>query len=410
MGVPEHVLVVGAGLGGLRTVEDLRRAGYEGRIGLVGAEDALPYDRPPLSKQYLAGERDRAAIDLTTADDLDELGVRLHLGRAAVALRPGADGHEVELDDGSALHADAVVLAVGAAARAPDGGAGVHVLRTADDAGTLRAALATASSLLVVGAGFVGAEVASTATAAGIPVTVLEAAPVPLARALGAQVGALAARLMTEGGVDLRCNARITALSGTGAESADGSTVTADVVVAGIGTRLDLGWLDGTGVDLSGGIPCDTRGRVEGLDGVWAVGDAAAWTDPVHGDRPRHEHWTSATDQAAAVARDIAGDVAGAGLPPQAVPYVWSDQFGLKIQLIGRPELADAVLPLHGEAFGDDGDTGGPIRGTVVGYLSGGELVAVAGFGAARRIARYRRPLAERASRDAVLAFRDALG
>ncbi|WP_231973971.1 NAD(P)/FAD-dependent oxidoreductase [Pseudonocardia sp. HH130630-07] len=340
MSVPEHVLVVGAGLAGLRTVQSLRRAGYEGRISLVGAEEHLPYDRPPLSKQYLAGDWDRERIELASQDDLDELGVRVHLGCTAVALRSG----EVDLDDGATVHADAVVLAVGVTSRVlDDQPESVHVLRDVDESDALRTALASAGSLLVVGAGFVGAEVASTAVARGLAVTVVETAPVPMERLLGDRAGGLVARLMTEAGIDLRTGVSVTSLHDTGAELSDGTSVRADVTVVGIGGRLDLGWLAGTGPDLSGGIPCDEHGRVDGLPGVWAVGDAAAWTDPADGRRTRYEHWTSATEQAAAVAADISGTE-----PPRpAVPFFWSDQFGLKIQLIGRPERADELLALH---------------------------------------------------------------
>ena len=401
-GVPEHVLVVGAGLSGLRTVEGLRRAGYEGRISLVGAEEHLPYDRPPLSKQFLAGDWERDRIDLVGHDALDELGVRAHLGRAAVALRVGGEGQELELDDGTTLHADAIVLAVGVTSRLLDGQpSSAHLLRSVDESQALRDALNGASSLLVVGAGFIGAEVAGGALDRGLDVTVLEAGDVPMGRVLGPEVGALAARLISDGGADLRCGVTVTAFTDTGAELSDGTSVTADQIVVGVGGQLDLGWLESTGLDLSGGIPCDTQGRVEGLPGVWAVGDAAAWTDPLQGDRPRHEHWTSATDQAAVVSRAIAG----AEPPPATVPYFWSDQFGMKLQLIGRPDLADGLLSLHG-----DGLDGGEIKGTVVGYLRGEELVAVVGFGAARRIARYRKPLADGADRAAVLEFRDTLG
>lgn len=396
--VPEHVLVVGAGLGGVRTVEGLRSAGYEGRISLVGAEEHLPYDRPPLSKQFLAGDWDRAKLDLTDAEKAADLGVRTHLGRRAVAWRPG----EIELSDSSTLHADAIVLAPGVTSRRlPRQPESAHVLRTVEESTALREAIAGAGSLLLIGAGFVGAEVASTAHDRGVAVTVLEAAPTPMARVLGEDVGALTARLIAESGVDLRCGVTISTLTGSGAELDDGTRIDADVLVVGVGGQLDLGWLEGTGLDLSGGIPCDSHGRVEGLDGVWAVGDAAAWTDPRHGDRVRHEHWTSATNQATAVARDIAG----ADPPPPTVPYFWSDQFGLKIQLLGRPDVADETVPLHG-----DGTDGGPVKGTVVGYLRDGELVAVVGFGAARRIMRYRKPLLDRAGRDAVLEFRDSLG
>ena len=396
--VPEHVLVVGAGLGGVRTVEGLRSAGYEGRISLVGGEEHLPYDRPPLSKQFLAGDWEREKLDLTDVDKAADLGVRTHLGRRAVAWRPG----EIELSDASTLHADAIVLAPGVTSRTlPGQPESAHVLRTVEESVALREAISGAGSMLLVGAGFVGAEVASTAHDAGLDVTVLEAAPTPMARVLGERVGALTARLISESGVTLRCGVTITSLDTAGAALDDGSRVDAGVLVVGVGGRLDLGWLEGTGLDLSGGIPCDAHGRVEGLDGVWAVGDAAAWTDPLHGDRVRHEHWTSATTQATVVAREIAG----AEPPPATVPYFWSDQFGLKIQLLGRPDVADETVPLHG-----DGTDGGPIKETVVGYLRDGELVAVVGFGAARRIMRYRKPLLDRADRGAVLEFRDSLG
>ncbi|HYH30646.1 MAG TPA: FAD-dependent oxidoreductase [Pseudonocardia sp.] len=383
---PEHVVIVGAGLGGLRTAQQLRSAGYQGRVSLVGAEPHAPYDRPPLSKQLLTGEWEAERTALAGPEAFDELGVRLHLGLPAVALRPGDGGHELELADGAALRGDAVVIATGLAARAlPGQPAPVHTLRTLDDALALRAALADAGSLLVVGGGFIGAEVASAARARGLTVTVLEALPAPSAHALGPQLGALAGRLLTEGGVDLRTSATTTGFvdvpSGVGVELAGGGRVVADVAVVGIGGTPRLDWLDGAGVDGSRGLHCGPNGRVHGLDAVWAVGDVAAWDDPEHGDRHRHEHWTSATDQAAVVARDILG----APPPPRTVPYFWSDQFGLKIQVVGRPELADGLVALHG-----DGLDGGPVRGTVAAYTAGDHVVAVAGFGAARLVARYR--------------------
>jgi NADPH-dependent 2,4-dienoyl-CoA reductase/sulfur reductase-like enzyme len=388
---PEHVLVIGAGLGGLRTVEQLRGAGYQGRISLVGAEVHDPYDRPPLSKQVLTGDWEPERTRLRSSDELDELGVRTHLGLRAVALRSG----EVELSDGASLHGDAVVIATGLVARRlPGQPDGTHTLRTLDDALRLRTALETAESLLVVGGGFIGAEVASSARSRGIDVTVLEAAPAPSIRALGPVLGALNGRLLTEGGVDLRTDVQITGFGGSGVQLADGSTVEADATVVGIGGAPDLGWLDGTGLDVGAGLRCSPAGRVLGIDGVWAVGDVASW------DGHRSEHWTSAGDQAAVVARDILG----AEPPPATVPYFWSDQFGLKIQLIGQPEGADGLLPLHGAGL-----DGGPIRGTVAGYLSGDRLVAVAGFGAARLIARYRALVADGAGRAAVEDFAAAL-
>jgi NADPH-dependent 2,4-dienoyl-CoA reductase/sulfur reductase-like enzyme len=393
---PEHVLVIGAGLGGLRTAEQLRSAGFQGRISLVGAEPHPPYDRPPLSKQLLSGAWEPDRTLLSSVDALTELGVRSHLGRSAVALRPGV----VELSDGSALHGDAVVIATGLVARTLPGQPGTaHTLRTLDDALALRATLERVDSLLVVGAGFIGAEVASTARERGIEVTVLEALPAPSVRALGPELGALAGRLITEAGVDLRTDVKITSLTGDAsgavqAHLADGDTVRAAACVVGIGGEPRLDWMP-PDLDVSAGLRCDPTGRVDGLAATWAVGDVALWADPTTGAHHRHEHWTSAGDQAAVVARDILG----APAPPPTVPYFWSDQFGLKIQLMGRPEGADEVLALHG-----DGLAGGDIRGTVAGYLVGDRLVAVAGFGAARRVVRYRALVAAGAARAETLA------
>jgi NADPH-dependent 2,4-dienoyl-CoA reductase/sulfur reductase-like enzyme len=206
-GQPEHVMIIGAGLGGLRTVEQLRSAGYQGRISLVGAEQHAPYDRPPLSKQILTGDWEPERTALAGLDELEDLGVRVHLGMAAVALRPGGggtgwspgatSGHELELSDGATLHGDAVVIATGLAARTlPGQPDSVHTLRTLDDALALRATLTQIGSLLVVGGGFIGAEVASAAQQLGVAVTVLEGLPVVLARALGPDVGAIAGRLL----------------------------------------------------------------------------------------------------------------------------------------------------------------------------------------------------------------------
>ncbi len=393
-GQPEHIVVVGAGLGGLRTVEHLRTSGFQGRISLVGAEAHPPYDRPPLSKQLLAGDWEPDRVVLRSVEALADLGVRTYLATRAVALRPG----EVELSDGASLHSDAIVIATGLVARTlPGQPAHVHTLRTLDDSIALRATLERIGSLLIVGGGFIGAEVASVARARGIAVTVLEAAAVPSSRALGPELGVLAGRLLTEGGVDLRTGVQITGFLDAGTRVAvglaDGSRVEADAAVVGIGGTPQLDWL--ALPDLVDGLACGPTGRVHGLAGVWAVGDVAAWDDPVRGDRHRSEHWTSAGEQAATVARDILG---AAPLPP-TVPYFWSDQFGLKIQLIGRPEHADTLLPLHGSGL-----DGGPVRGTVAGYLAGGQLAAVAGFGAARLIARYRSLVADGVDRASASA------
>jgi 3-phenylpropionate/trans-cinnamate dioxygenase ferredoxin reductase subunit len=381
MDQPEHVLVVGAGLGGLRTVEQLRALGHQGRISLVGAEPHAPYDRPPLSKQVLTGQWGPERTRLRDDDALDELGVRLHLGMPATALVHHGDGLELRLADGAALHGDAAVIATGLAARRlPGQPASAVTLRTLDDALALRDVLDAARSLLVVGGGFIGAEVASAAVGRGTAVTVLEALDVPAGRALGPAGGALAARLLREAGVDLRTGVRIAGFTDRGVVLADGTEFTADAVLVGVGGVPQLDLLPGTGpdgtpLDLADGVGCGPTGRVRGLPGVWAVGDAARW------DGHRTEHWTSAGDQAAVAAADLLD----APPPPPTVPYFWSDQFGLKIQLIGRTDGVDTVVGLLGT-----GPDGGPVRGTVLGHLRGDELVAVSGFGAARHVARFR--------------------
>jgi NADPH-dependent 2,4-dienoyl-CoA reductase/sulfur reductase-like enzyme len=411
-GQPEHVIVVGAGLGGLRTAQQLRSAGFQGRISLVGAERHPPYDRPPLSKQLLTLGWDPERIVLAELDALDEIGVRVHLGLPAVALRPGGGvgrpAHELELADGSTLHGDAIVVATGLTARKLPGQPDeMLTLRTVEDALALRDTLGRVGSLLIVGGGFIGAEVASCATDEGLPVIMLEALPVPFGRALGPELGALAARNFS-GGVDLRTGVTITGFTdvpdGVGVELADGTVVRAEAGLVGVGGVPCIDWMPPEVVErvAAGGLHCSPTGRVHGLRGVWAVGDVSAWDDPEHGVPHRHEHWTSAGDQAAAVAHDILG----APPPLPAVPYFWSDQFGLKIQVIGRPEVADAdhVMPLHGTGL-----DGGDVRGTVAGYLEGERLVAVAGFGAARYVSRYRPLVAAGASADEAKALAASL-
>ena len=394
MSEPGHVVVIGAGLGGVRTAEQLRAAGFEGTISLVGAEPHAPYDRPPLSKQVLTGTWAPERVVLKDGDALAALDVRTHLGVPAVALHEGA----VELADGTTFEADAFVIATGAdPRRLPGQPEEVHTLRTLDDSLSLRSALQGAKSLLVVGGGFIGAEVASGAVDQGLQVTVLEALPVPCERALGREVGVLCGRLISEGGVDLRLNARLERfVDANTVELADGERLTADVVLVGIGAAPSLEWVTREGVDTTNGLACDSRGRVLGAPGVWAVGDVAAWQDPARGSHFRHEHWTSATEQAAVVARDIVG----AEPPAPTVPYFWSDQFGLKIQGVGHPDLADGVVPLKGE-----GMSGGTIKGTVAGYFAGDRLVAAVGFGAAKWVARYRGLVAKGADRAEVLAM-----
>ncbi|MDX6742142.1 NAD(P)/FAD-dependent oxidoreductase [Actinocorallia sp. A-T 12471] len=388
-----HVVVVGAGLGGIRTIERLRAEGHTGPITLVGAEPHPPYDRPPLSKQILKRQWEPERVVLRDDSALAELDVAVRLGARAVALR----GTTVELADGESVTGDAVVVATGVTARTlPGQPAGVFTLRTLDDALALRDALDAARSLLIVGAGFIGAEVACAAAERGVEVTVIEAGGAPCERALGPDGGALAARLFTEGGVKLLCGAALSRfVDARTVELADGTVLTADLVLVSVGAAPDLGWLDGAGLATADGLACDAQGKAVGAEHVWAVGDAAAWWDASAEAHRRSEHWTTTIDQAAAVACAIAG----AKAPVAGPAYVWSDQFGMKVQTVGRTGAADEVVALHG-----DGLDGGAVKGTVIGYFTGGVLTGVASFGAPALFVRYRALVAAGAGRDEVLA------
>jgi len=385
---PEHVVVVGAGLAGSKVVQELKRLGFEGRITLIGAEEHPPYDRPPLSKQVLAGAKEPDDVLLARPETLAEAGVDLKLGRRATHIAAGS----VTLDDGEVVEGDAVVVATGVGPRVPDWltvGGPIHVLRTREDSLRLRAAIAEASSLLVLGGGFIGAEVAATAVAAGLDVTLVEARDSLLAGALPAEVGEVVAELHRQRGV--------TILTGTPVESvverdgravvvlADGSELTADIAVVGFGTFLDAGPIaDLLGSDQAGGIRTDAQGRVDGMPGVYAVGDVAAWYDERLGRHYRREHWSSASEQGARVAHLLAG----AELPPflaNSLPYFWSDQYDVKVQVVGWPALATA----EGWVAHEAGDK------VVYEYTDGDRLVAAVTIGSPRLVGPLRKRLTD---------------
>jgi len=320
----------------VRVLEGLRRRGYGGEIVLLGAEAHAPYDRPPLSKSVLAG---RSPFWLVPPDRLAELGVRARLGVAAAALEPG--GRTVVLADGERVRGDAVVVATGASARPlrVPGGESALLLRTLDDALALRAALVPGTRLVVVGAGFLGCEIAATASALGVHVTVLEPLATPLARALPPVLGARIAALHAERGVDLRCaSPPVTAVEPGRVRLPDGGALAADTVVVAIGAEPGTAWLAGSGVLVDDGVVSDAQGRTS-VPGVWAAGDVARWHSPRYGRQLRVEHWTSADGQGDAVAAALLGEPPG--LPD--LPYVWSDQHGLKLQVLGLPDPADRV-------------------------------------------------------------------
>ncbi|GAB3452142.1 FAD-dependent oxidoreductase [Streptomonospora sediminis] len=386
-----HIAIAGAGMAGLHAAESLRQAGFEDRITMIGDEPHRPYSRPPLSKEFLTGKGAPVSVDLRDDSEFEALGLDLRLGRRAARLR--ASERAIELDDGTAVTADNVVIATGARARRPGTDlAGVHVLRTIEDAEAVRDAFKTEAHMVVVGAGFVGAEVAASARAAGLDVTLIEAASTPLTRVIDPRIGDVFTRLHRDHGVDVRLGAGVTGFEGAGhverVRLSDGSAVETSLVVAGLGALPNTGWLEGSGVELAegtGGVLCDQYCRTA-LPGVYAAGDIAAWPHPHYGGRMRLEHWTNSGEQAAAAVRNLLAG-GGARTPYTPVPYFWSDQYGMKIQLLGQAAPADTAEIVHGSA--ED-------RKFVAFFGRAGMLVGVLGLRSTPKVMRYRRLLSER--------------
>ncbi|MFF2510059.1 NAD(P)/FAD-dependent oxidoreductase [Streptomyces sp. NPDC058086] len=384
------VAVVGASLAGLSAARSLRKQGYGGRLVIIGDELHRPYDRPPLSKEFLAGTLGEAELALE-ADD-EDLRAEWLLGIRATGL-DRAD-RAVRLADGQEVRADGIVIATGAVARTlpgSEGLAGVHTLRTLDDARALRDELACGGRLVVIGGGFIGAEVASTAYALGLDVTVVEAAPTPLAGPLGEVMGGIVSALHADHGVRLLCGVGVKGLSGEARVEAvlleDGRSIPADLVVVGVGARPCVEWLEGSGVELDNGVKCGADGRTS-LAGVVAVGDCANWYDPRAGAHRRVEHWTGARERPdAAIATLLAGGAVEPGVPRP--PYFWSDQYGVKIQFAGHAAAADSVTIEAGAA--DD-------RDVLAVYRRAGVPVAVLGMNQPRLFTRWRKQLAAASS------------
>lgn len=405
------VAVVGASLAGLRAIETLRSEGFDGRVVLVGEELHLPYDRPPLSKQVLAGEWPPERTVLADRVKLDELRIEQRLGVKATALDSGTC--TLSLDDDTTIDADAVVIATGACPRELPGTSdsrNVHVLRTLDDSIDLRDRVIEVGDgcrVVVVGAGFIGSEVASTCARLGCRVTVLEALEVPLSSALGEEIGAVCGRLHEEAGVDLRTGVGVQKIAESSSEGdsggvdgevtvvlSDGTSIVADVVVVGIGVVPATEWLAGSGLELDGGIVCD--GALFASDRVLAAGDVARWEWQRAGwptsraSLVRIEHWQVAAEAGVAAARSLlAGRAQAPSFSP--IPYFWSDQYGARIQLLGRPPLDAHIEVVVGSL--EEGKF-------VALYRDGAYLAAAIAIGRPRELMAFRPLLVAGASWD----------
>ncbi|MEV4357256.1 FAD-dependent oxidoreductase [Nonomuraea sp. NPDC049625] len=385
MSTPDHVLVAGASAAGLATVEALRRKGYEGRVTVLGAEPHLPYDRPPLSKQILSGSWEPERARLRPPATLSALNAEFVLGDPATGL--DVSSRTVRTASGRVLSADAVVVATGLRPRTlPDqaGPAGVHVLRTLDDALALRADLLSCTRLVVVGDGVLGAEIAATACGMGVNVTLAGPQPAPLACQLGQPAAGLLADLHTEHGVELRLGAAVSGLTErhghvTGVRLETGDVLPADVVVVAFGAAPATEWLAGSGLDLDNGLVCDSRCRA--ADGVYAVGDVARWHHETLGRSLRLENRTNATEQAIAVAGNLLGD----DRPYTPIPYFWTDQFNAKIHVHGMPS-PDAEVSIAEGSVAE--------RRFVAVYRHDGRATAVLGWNMPKQARQHRQELA----------------
>jgi 3-phenylpropionate/trans-cinnamate dioxygenase ferredoxin reductase subunit len=383
---PRTIAVVGGSLAGLRGAEALRRLGYEGRLVFVGAEPHRPYDRPPLSKELLRGERGADQIGLARPDTFEGLELDLRLGRRATALDPGT--RRLELDDGERIDFDGLLIATGAAPRQLPGTpdlAGIHLLRSLDDALALRAELERGPRVAVVGAGFIGSEVAASCRQLGLDVTVVETLPLPLANAVGREVAEVLGAVHRDHGVGLRLGVRVEGFEGgervERLRLGDGSSVDADVVVVGIGVAPETAWLAASGLALDDGVLCDAS--CAAAPGIVAAGDVARWPNPLFDQSMRLEHWTNAVEQANAAAERLLAGEEGAQ-PYAPVPFVWSDQYETKIQSAGLIGPDHEVRIVHGSL---------EERRFVALYGRKGRLTGAVALNRVRQLMAYRRQI-----------------
>ncbi|HEY5334504.1 MAG TPA: FAD/NAD(P)-binding oxidoreductase [Mycobacteriales bacterium] len=385
----DRVVIVGAGLAGLKTAEALRAGEYAGEIAMVGAERHPPYDRPPLSKHVLRGERE--PVFLAQPDVFGDLAVDLRLGTVVQEIV----GRQVVLDSGERLGWDRLVVATGAVVKTiptvPQRD-GVHYLRTLDDCRALAPVLREGARLVVIGGGFIGCEVAASARSMGVEVTIVEPQPAPLIGAIGPELAALIVGAHEEHGTTVLAGTGVAGIEGgdrvTGVVLSDGRTLPADVVVVGVGVRPDTDWLDGSGIAVDDGVVVDDHLRASAAD-VYAVGDVASWYDNRLGAQTRAEHWTNATEMAEVAAANILGGHE----VHSPVPYFWSDQYDVKLQSLGWLADADDIRLLEV----------GPKQKRVALYGRRGGLWGVAGLNAALIVRKQHAHIAEHVPLDDVV-------
>ncbi|MFE5207784.1 NAD(P)/FAD-dependent oxidoreductase [Streptomyces sp. NPDC056600] len=336
-----RIVVVGASAAGLTAAETLRREGFAGSLTLIGEEPHAPYDRPPLSKQVLSGAWVADRLSRRTEEALRALDLDLRLGAVATGLDTIA--RVVRLGDGGEVGYDGLIVATGVRPRGLPGGG--RVLRTLRDALELRERLYAGRRLVVVGAGFLGAEAAGVARGLGCEVVLLEPAPVPLAHAVGAEVGEVLAAAHREHGVDLRTGVAVTEVVDGGVLLADGSSVEGDEVLVAIGSWPNTEWLEGSGLEVADGLVCDRFS--EAAPGVYGAGDVARWHNPLFGTSMRIEHRTNAAEQGMAAARNLLRPQARTVFAP--LPYFWSDQYDMKIHAYGHLRGHDTVEIAEGD-------------------------------------------------------------
>ncbi|MBW1830675.1 MAG: NAD(P)/FAD-dependent oxidoreductase [Deltaproteobacteria bacterium] len=392
----KRIAVVGASLAGLRAAEFIRRAKFEGELVLIGDEVHVPYDRPPLSKEVLRGEWEPERIALRRGS-YDELNLQLLLGQRAVSLDTAK--REIRLEGGTVVSFDGMVIATGGQVRElphQPHVEGIYTLRTVDDALAIRAAFASKPRVAVIGAGFIGAEVAASAQQLGLEVTMIEALETPLALSLGPRLGRVLQDAHERRGVRVLCGRRVEGFGGTDRiESVlldDGTRVECDVVVVGIGVSPSVSWLAGSGIELDDGVRCDET-LASSVPGIVAAGDVASWHNPLFEERMRVEHWTNAVEQARhAVSSLLAAP--GEAKAFESVPMFWSDQFDIKIQGVGRPKPTDDLVLAGGTPESEK---------FIALYGRAGRLVAAVAFNQPPKLAELRMLIAKRGRVDEAL-------